>query len=105
MKKGIIVLLFVLGCIWGWRLDVHAQETEEEDYQEYLELMFGNYDMSAIDQAMAGYYPDMEYRGADLMRLLMQGQVRTVMQTIWEQLCYKIWENFLLQDRYSFIFW
>lgn len=91
MKKGIIVLLFVLGCIWGWRLEAHAQETEEEDYQEYLELMFGNYDMSAIDQAMAGYYPDMEYRGADLMRLLMQGEVRTVMQTIWEQLCYKIW--------------
>lgn len=91
MKRRILFLVAVL-CFLLCDTVVYAENTEEsESYQEYLELMFGNYDMASVNEAVAGYYPEMPYNGTELMQLLMQGKVKEVFSCIWTQTCNRIW--------------
>lgn len=91
MKKKVFILLCFLLCFFGITLEAQASGAEEESYQEYLELMFGNYDLSGMDEVIQGYFPEMNNSSEELLRELMQGNIRTVMEKIWEKVCYRIW--------------
>lgn len=91
MKKRLWVIVLAFCCLWLNPIKAWAQETEEEKYQEYLEILFGNYDLSGMDEAIVGYFPEVTYNSTEFIHLLMQGEIKEVIQNLWSQLCSRLW--------------
>lgn len=81
-----ICLGILFPCTMVRAAENERQAAEKTEYENYLNIMLEDYDLSGMDEALSVYFPDLTIRADGILKMLMDGKTKDVLKLLGQQL-------------------